>query len=160
MVDHPSVAYLRRLFGETTEGPIFLCSLPNDKNKGDGGVKTRHCVGKDCAQQIYSFVNHHDQIGRGTYYAMSTIKEGLQRCKDNCLETPALVIDLDFKSVEASSAHCENLVPALYCPPTGIIRSGLACMWSGSSKKPCRRKTISTGSNLSYGNWPMSLAAI
>src|SRR6516162_5882775 len=124
MVDHPSVAYLRRLFGETTEGPIFLCSLPNDKGKGDGGVKTRHCVGPDCAQQIYSFVNHHDQIGRGTYYTMSTVKEGLQRCKDNCLETPALVIDLDFKSVEASSAHCENLVPALYCPPTGIIRSG------------------------------------
>src|SRR6516164_5579695 len=124
MVDHPSVAYLRRLFGETTEGPIFLCSLPNDKNKGDGGVKTRHCIGKDCAQQIYSFVNHHDQIGRGTYYTMSTVKEGQQRCKDNCLETPALVIDLDFKSVEASSAHCENLVPALFCPPTGIIRSG------------------------------------
>src|SRR6516162_694672 len=124
MVDHPSVAYLRRLFGETTEGPIFLCSLPNDKGKGDGGVKTRHCVGKDCAQQIYSFVNHHDKIGRGTYYTMSTVKEGQQRCKDNCLETPALVIDLDFKSVEASSAHCENLVPALYCPPTGIIRSG------------------------------------
>ena len=79
MVDHPSVAYLRRLFGETTEGPIFLCSLPNDKGKGDGGVKTRHCVGPDCAQQIYSFVNHHDQIGRGTYYTMSTVKEGQQR---------------------------------------------------------------------------------
>src|SRR6516225_1592125 len=124
MVDHPSVAYLRRLFGETTEGPIFLCSLPNDKGRGDRGVKTRHCVGPDCAQQIYSSVNHHDQIGRGTYYTMSTVKEGQQRCKDNCLETPALVIDLDFKSVEASSAHCENLVPALFCPPTGIIRSG------------------------------------
>src|SRR6516162_6062561 len=124
MVDHPSVAYLRRLFGETTEGPIFLCSLPNDRSKGNGGVKTRHCVGKDCAQQIYSFVNHHDQIGRGTYYTMSTVKEGLQRCKDNCLETPALVIDLDFKSVEAAPAHCENLVPALFCPPTGVIRSG------------------------------------
>jgi len=124
MVDHPSVAYLRRLFGETTEGPIFLCSLPNDKGKGDGGVKTRHCVGPNCAQQIYSFVNHHDQIGRGTYYTMSTVKEGLQRCKDNCLETPALVIDLDFKSVEAAPAHCENIVPALFCPPTGIIRSG------------------------------------
>src|SRR6516164_5666988 len=124
MVDHPSVAYLRRLFGETTEGPIFLCSLPNDRSKGNGGVKTRHCVGKDCAQQIYSFVNHHDQIGRGTYYTMSTVKEGLQRCKDNCLETPALVIDLDFKSVEAAPAHCENIVPALFCPPTGIIRSG------------------------------------
>ena len=55
---------------------------------------------------------------------MSTVKEGLQRCKDNCLETPALVIDLDFKSVEAAPAHCENLVPTLFCPPTGIIRSG------------------------------------
>src|SRR6516162_7564843 len=143
MVDHPSVAYLRRLFGETTEGPIFLCSLPNDKGKGDGGVKTRHCVGPDCAQQIYSFVNHHDQIGRGTYYTMSTVKEGLQRCKDNCLETPALVIDLDFKSVEASSAHCENLVPALFCPPTGIIRSGfgLHVVWQ-------LKEALSTQDNL------------
>jgi phage/plasmid-associated DNA primase len=118
---HPSIDYLRRLFGPATLQPVFLCSLVNDKAGSDAGVRSIHSRDH---QAIFTFVNRWNRPGRGLYYCMSTIGEGKPRNKDNCLETPAFVIDVDFKDIDCSPAAAENLIKTLRLPPTGVIRTG------------------------------------
>ena len=118
---HPAVDYLKRLFGPSTQEPVFLCSLPNDKSSDDAGVRTRHT--RDPGE-VSAFATRWDRPGRGVFYGGATIPVGMQRTKDNCRETPALIIDTDFKSIDCPSAQAENVIPALRLPPTGIIRTG------------------------------------
>jgi hypothetical protein len=125
---HPTIDYLRRLFGPATLQPVFICSLVNGGTGSNAGVRSIHSRDH---QAIYTFVNRWDRPGRGLYYCMSTIGEGKPRNKDNCLETPAFVIDVDFKDLDCEPATAENLIRSLRLPPTGIIRTGhgLHCVW-------------------------------
>jgi P4 family phage/plasmid primase-like protien len=118
---HPALDYLRRLFGPATLQPVFLCSLVNDKAGSDAGVRSIHSRDH---QAIFTFVNRWDRPGRGLYYCMSTIAEGKPRNKNNCLETPAFVVDVDFKDLDCEGVTAENLIRALRLPPTGMIRTG------------------------------------
>src|SRR6516164_7553113 len=135
MTEHPAVCYLRQLFGPSTNHPVFLCSLPNDKSGEKAGV--RSCHSRE-ASDIITFCNRWGRPGRGVYYAMSTIAEGCQRNKENCLETAALIIDVDFKDIELASSAVENAVASLRLPPTGIIRSGhgLHVIWQFKEALP------------------------
>src|SRR5215831_3877933 len=118
---HPSIDYLRRLFGPATLQPVFICSLVNGGGGKDAGVRSIHTRDH---QALFTFVNRWNRPGRGLYYCMSTIPEGKPRNKENCAETPAFVIDLDFKSVDMQPSAVETALPTLRLPPTGMIRTG------------------------------------
>jgi hypothetical protein len=120
-MNHPAIDYLRRLFGPATLQPVFLCSLVNGNTGKDAGVRSIHSRDH---QAIFTFVNRWNRPGRGLYYCMSTIPEGKARNKENCAETPAFVIDVDFKSIDCEPATAENLIKSLRLPPTAIIRTG------------------------------------
>jgi RecA-family ATPase len=94
-----AVAFLKTLF-HNVPGDIFLCSLPNEKGGKPGEISLRTRDQK----QARRFIEKWDQIGRGLFFCIGTIradatptKRGSYRNKHNIWRLPALPIDIDFK---------------------------------------------------------------
>ncbi|TYO67075.1 hypothetical protein FXV83_07670 [Bradyrhizobium hipponense] len=94
-----TIEFLKALFAYTT-GPIYTCSFTNERGAG----AERHVISRTPGH-IAGFIEKWDRRGRGTFFCVSTQKEGTQkRNKENCNETSLLHADIDFKNVDLLGA--------------------------------------------------------
>jgi len=119
--EHAAVTFIKALFGHTTES-VYACTLANDKGASQQPPERSLCD-RDTAA-LTAFINRWDRDGRGLYFSCSTIKAGNRRQKPNAVETPALWVDIDFKSIREDPATAEKKLTTLRCPPNFIVRSG------------------------------------
>lgn len=121
--------FIRALFGDYTDTPIFLCSLPNGdavNESGERSLLTR------TLEDIDAFAGKHDRKGRGLYFSVGTLRpdampqteKGSRRCKANVAQIICLHADVDLKSVLASREEILEAVRVLPHPPSVIVDSG------------------------------------
>jgi phage/plasmid-associated DNA primase len=120
--------FLKWMFGASTQHPIFVTSLPNNRNEGyPKHVLTRH------PDHINSFAKKWDTTGRGLFFCVSTLKPGsAQRSKATISELTCLHVDIDFKDVKQTPEWIEQtLLEHKIIPPSLINRTGngLHCYW-------------------------------
>ena len=120
--EHVGIQFLKTLFGPSTTENVYVCSLANDK--GDTKQPTERSISDRDAATLTTFVNRWNQGGRGCYFTPSTIKCGCRRQKPNAVETVALWVDIDFKSITEGSPVAEKRLTTLRYPPTWMVRSG------------------------------------
>ncbi|MCA1433116.1 hypothetical protein I6F33_09035 [Bradyrhizobium sp. BRP20] len=127
-----AVDFIKTLFDHTTE-PAYFCSFTNER--GEGGE--RHVATRNFGH-VASFMQKWDKPGRGMFVAMSTIKAGAKRNKENCVETPALWTDQDFGKiydcptdpVEARGFVLKHIARLKYQPSIIVFSGGgVHCYW-------------------------------
>ncbi len=106
-------------------GAVYLCSLPNkDAPAATGGE--RHLVTRDRAK-AQKFIERWDQAGRGTYFCVSTIRQGeTRRRRETVAELNGLHVDVDYKSCAATPDRDRPgaLPRESWLPPTLVVDSG------------------------------------
>jgi RepB DNA-primase from phage plasmid len=117
------IKFLKALFAHSN-GPIYTCSFTNEREAG----AERHVISRTPGH-ITGFVEKWDRNGRGTFFCVSTQKEGTQkRNKENCKETNFLHADIDFKNVDLLGADPLNDVlrhiARLKFLPSATVSSG------------------------------------
>jgi AAA domain len=115
--------FLLDVFGETTEGPIYLTSLKNsdrvDENEpGERATKTRN------AARINAFAQKWDRPGRALYFCVSTVQAGKARAKKNLQELTGLHADIDFRDIEGGSETVVRAIEGLKISPSMTVSSG------------------------------------
>jgi hypothetical protein len=121
-----AVQFLRAYFA-ITSGQVFICSLSNEKGRGN----EQHVITRDPAK-VKKFLAQWDVAGRGTYYCTGTLKPGQERrITENIFELVGLHADIDFKGVADDPADILRQLMQLPCPPTIIVNSGHGqhCFW-------------------------------
>lgn len=122
--------FLRAFFGQYSEAPVFLVSLPNtDEKEGQAGPK--EVLTRDPAT-IDGFVQRWDRKGRGLYFCVGTIREGAmpnkpggsRRIKENIAEIVTAHAEVDAKGVEIPLDEVIEAVWNLPHPPSITVRSG------------------------------------
>jgi P4 family phage/plasmid primase-like protien len=121
--------FLRQVFGPVTGDPVFVCSLPNDRDGTEPGE--RRLLSREMTD-IGSHLARWDRRDRAFYFCVATLKPGSQperaggspRCKANVSELALLWADIDFKDVDLQEAEILPLLRSLPCPPSIVIRSG------------------------------------
>lgn len=94
-----SIDFLKALF-TNTDGLIYTCSFTNERGAG----AERHVISRKPGH-ITSFIKKWNKAGRGTFFCVSTQKDGAQkRNKRSSLETNFLHADIDFKNVDLLGA--------------------------------------------------------
>jgi hypothetical protein len=116
-----ALTFINQWFG-ATEQPVYLCSLPNERNdpneSGERRVSTRDSA------EVYAFIAKWNRPGRGTFFCVSTIQPDRKRNKDNVAEIPGLWADIDFKDVKENEDSILKRVKTLPLPPSIVVRSG------------------------------------
>jgi P4 family phage/plasmid primase-like protien len=107
------------ILARTTEGDLYLCSLPNVK----GEAPTRS-AGTRQAAAVRRFCKKHDVAGRGVFFSVGTIRHGQPRRKENALQVCAIHADIDFKSVDGEPADIAEAITDLGCRPSLAYGSG------------------------------------
>jgi hypothetical protein len=120
-VSDAALAFIRQWFADT-ESPVFLCSLANDSNDPNEPVE-RHLSTRDDAK-VEVFLTKWDRPGRGLFFCVSTIREGMPRNRETVAETPGLWADVDFKDVIDDRETVLRRVKGLRLPPSLIVSSG------------------------------------
>ncbi|WP_396604720.1 hypothetical protein ACFLEY_19155 [Bradyrhizobium sp. YCK136] len=128
-----SIDFVKTLFAHTEPEPVYFCSFTNERGAG----AERHVATRNAAD-VTSFMQKWDKPGRGMYVAMSTIKAGAKRNKENCVETPALWTDQDFGKiydcpsdpVEARGFVLKHIARLKYQPSIIVFSGGgVHCYW-------------------------------
>lgn len=132
-----AVEFLLEVFGPTSD-PIFICSLPNNKEHKPGEVPFVIPRGGK-AGPFPSFLRKWDGAGRGTYFCVSTIRRDAQperpggsiRSKANVSETAVLHLDLDYAAIVEDPGRILEVLGELELPPSAVVHSGfgLHCYW-------------------------------
>ncbi|MCK1710988.1 MULTISPECIES: RepB family DNA primase [unclassified Bradyrhizobium] len=117
------VDFLKALFANTT-GPVYTCSFSNERGAG----AERHVVSRHPGH-VNSFMEKWDKAGRGMFFCISTQKENTEhRRKENCKETNAGHVDIDFKGFDGLGADPRGEVlkqlKRLKYRPSAIVFSG------------------------------------
>lgn len=115
-----SITFITTVFGETTEMPVHVCSLGNDR---DGPHAPRFVSTRD-ASEVLRFISKWDQPGRGLFFCVGTLKPGAKRSKEGVSEIAFLHADIDFKDILDSSADVERKLAQLRLPPSIVVASG------------------------------------
>jgi P4 family phage/plasmid primase-like protien len=111
------------VFGPSTTHPVFICSLPNDKQDRDK-IKQR-CVATRDPQVIEGFIRKWDLPQRSTYFCVNPLKKGTtNRSKGTVAELNGLHLDIDFKSVDATPEQILEALRQCSLPPTKVVASG------------------------------------
>jgi hypothetical protein len=113
--------FIGRWFGNT-EAPVYICSLANDRDDSKEPTE-RHVSTRDSAE-VDAFIAKWDRPGRGMFFCVSTIRQGMKRNKENVAEIPGLWADVDFKDVADDRDTILRRVKALPKPPSIIVSSG------------------------------------
>lgn len=127
---HAGVQFLQDFYGPSTEGPIFVCSLPNKRGDVPGEQRLTSRDGNKIARHAGKW----DRPGRAFYFAVNPLRDGeTTRSKDNVGELAALWSDTDFKDL-ASGTTVNEVLSAyrnLRLAPSAIVASGrgLHCYW-------------------------------
>lgn len=132
-----TIEFLSGIFGPSTEQPIFLCSLPNERDASDQ-VGERRIMSRDPAD-VASFVTRWDRPGRGLFFCVATLVEnalperpkGSVRHKRSVAEIALFHADIDEKSIAIPLDDVFKVLRELPCPPSVVVRSGhgLHCYW-------------------------------
>jgi hypothetical protein len=116
-----AMEFIGRWFG-STEAPVYLCSLANDRD--DSKEPTERHVSTRDSGEVDAFIAKWDRPGRGMFFCVSTIRQGMKRNKENIAEIPGLWADIDFKDVADDRDTILRRVKALPRPPSIIVSSG------------------------------------
>jgi P4 family phage/plasmid primase-like protien len=126
-VTDQAIEFIKTVFGPTTEAPVHVCSLGNER---DGPHAPRQVSTRDMAD-ITKFIAKWDQKDRGLFFCVGTLKAGKKREKANVAELALLHADIDFKDIATPRDEVLAILQALECPPSIINRSGngFHCYW-------------------------------
>jgi hypothetical protein len=141
MTPHPVHAFLIRIFGSRSRGPLFITCLSNEKG---GGRRHPKCVTRLC-DVTERFIEKHDQPGFAIYFCVSTLKPGRTwRNKQNISELVCLHADVDLKSIDASPAKVKRVLASLPLPPQLVVFSGHGyhCYWVLTKALPADEQNI------------------
>lgn len=115
-----AIEFIKMAFGPTTEMPVHVCSLGNDR---DGPHQPRFVSTRDTSE-VLRFISKWDQDGRGLFFCVGTLKPGTKRLKENVSEIAFLHADIDFKDIIDTPADAERKLSQLRLQPSIIVRSG------------------------------------
>lgn len=127
---HPGVQFLVDFYSPSTEGPIFVCSLPNER----GGTPGEQRLASRDPAKIAAHAAKWDRAGRAFYFAVNPLREGeVTRSKANVGELAGAWCDTDLKDMPEGTT-IETLISAakgLRLPPSAINNSGhgIHCFW-------------------------------
>src|SRR5262249_44594209 len=144
MDEHRGAAFLRGVFGSSTEKPVFVCSLINVENRNDGRADERFVTSRQL-DEIAAFATKWDLAKRGVYWCVSTlVPSARRRTKDNLAEINCLHADLDFKTLDASPDEVRRGLREAMCPPPHVTPSGhgLHPLWLFKEALPATTETI------------------
>lgn len=119
-----SVEFLSAMFGDATDLPVYISSLPNgdakDREPGERSIATRS------PDKIDGFVGNWDRPNRGLFFCTGIVKRGARRAKVNIVQSVGLHVDIDFKHVDLNPTRdgVVRQLMALRCPPSIIVFSG------------------------------------
>jgi P4 family phage/plasmid primase-like protien len=115
------VNFIKGVFSSTTEMPVHLCSLGNERD-GKHATRTLNTRNPD---EVSAFIDRWDMAERGLFYCVSTMKVGShKRNKDNATELPLLFADIDLKDVAEDVDEIIRKLKLLKYAPSLIVRSG------------------------------------
>jgi P4 family phage/plasmid primase-like protien len=112
--------FISTVFGPTTEMPVHVCSLGNER---DGNHAPRFVSTRDLAD-VAKFMAKWDKPERGLFYCVGTLKPGSKREKANVAEIAFLHADIDFKDIIDSPADVERKLSYLSLQPSIVVSSG------------------------------------
>lgn len=115
-----SITFITAAFGTTTEMPVHVCSLGNDR---DGPHAPRMVSTRD-ASDVLRFISKWDADGRGMFFCVGTLKPGTKRLKENVSEIAFLHADIDFKDIEEDKVSVLRKLAQLRLPPSIVVSSG------------------------------------
>jgi P4 family phage/plasmid primase-like protien len=115
-----AIEFIKTVFGPTTEAPVFVCSLGNER---DGPHAPRQVATRDMAD-ITKFIAKWDQRDRGMFFCVGTVQAGKKREKANIAEIALVHADIDFKDIETPRDEVLAILQGLELPPSILIRSG------------------------------------
>jgi putative DNA primase/helicase len=112
--------FIAKVFGPSTEHPVYFSSLPNDRRpNGERHLMTRQ------VDEIEAFVARWDVPGRAVYYAANTVVPNApRRAKDTISEINALYADIDLKDVEEDADEIRRRLSSLMRPPSVRVFTG------------------------------------
>lgn len=114
-----TIEFIKAVFGTTTEMPVHVCSLGNDR---DGPHAPRMVNTRDLSD-ITKFIAKWDQPERGLFFCVGTLKSA-KRLKENVAEIAFLHADIDLKDVLDSLSDVLRKLGQLRLPPSIIVKSG------------------------------------
>lgn len=114
-----AIEFIKAAFGPTTELPVHVCSLGNDR---DGPHAPKMVNTRDLGD-VTKFINKWDGEGRGLFFCVGTLNSG-KRNKENVCEIGFLHADIDFKDITDLQADVERKLAGLRLPPSITINSG------------------------------------
>lgn len=124
MRDHDYSAaaeFLVNLYGKHTEHAVEIRALPQEAGQGDPRpLFTRN------PQAVRDHCLRFDGPGRAVYFGVATRRIGVGRGdRSNCVELPALWIDIDcYKVGVEKAAAIEALQSGIACPASVVVDSG------------------------------------
>ena len=130
----------------------YVCTLRNP-DQGGGMVRESFCEDEARAQ---AFAKANDSYGMGQYYCIGRLTHGARRRnKENVVELPEIVSDLDLKNIKEDRETVLKTLAALPCPPTEIRNSGngLHAIWK--LKEPLAGDDIERGEKIMKGLVPI-----
>jgi hypothetical protein len=115
-----TIEFVKALFASTTENPVYICSLGNERS----GPHTPKYVSTRDTQDIMRFLQKWDQPERGLFFCVGTLKPGAKREKAGIAEIAFLHADIDFKDIDDNRQDVERKLRQLRLPPSIIVFSG------------------------------------
>jgi hypothetical protein len=128
---HPGAEFLRKVFGPSTEHPIYICSLLNPNARDSEPTNERFVATRDM-RDITGFACKWDRPRRALYWAVNTVKPNARRrCKENVSEINCLHADIDFKDIIETPDQARRALRQLMYPPTivNFTGHGLHVLW-------------------------------
>lgn len=119
MAAEQAIKFITAAFGSTTEQPVHVCSLGNDR---DGQHAPRMVNTRDLGD-ITRFIAKWDQPERGLFFCVGTLT-GSKRNKENVAEIAFLHADIDFKDTMDQQADVARKLANLEMPPSIVVSSG------------------------------------
>jgi hypothetical protein len=131
------VDFLAKLFGPTTVGRVFVCSLQNVQKTDERtpSIVTRNPI------HISGFARKYDVPGRGVFFCVATLR-GERRVKDGLCEITCAHCEIDNTD--------ESVLARLALRPSAIVHSGRGfhLYWAFKEALPASPETISAHEDL------------
>jgi hypothetical protein len=110
-------------FFRNSEGSIYFCSLPNERNGG----RPKEASGRGGGVQLDDMVHRWDLKDRGTFFCVNTVipnQKVPSRSRDVIYQITSLHADLDLKNIDMEPGAILARLDELQCPPSMVVNSG------------------------------------